>query len=302
VLDRAERSAGVIAAVKAMVARALAAEPEPPLAWSPPRGLAALDGLLDQVRAASSKTVGPANPAVKWTSGSGTYEYRATPANDWAQLAKLDLDVARVAWALASEAPSPISKYPQYAWAIAEAICNAGIAKVTHDSRILVDGHFGRQGGRWCASFQPPTWRHVKAAELVVARARAGEPNILAKRATQWTDQQTQDVIHVTALAKAAQAERDVAAAEKKGDAVALAAARKVLEAARKKAANNPAPEVVMRRRYSVGQKWIGPLVDVVGSVVIDPWVLTLLGPEGADQTHADAMLADGRRRWRRPV
>jgi hypothetical protein len=34
--------------------------------------------------------------------------------------------------------------------------------------------------------------------------------------------------------------------------------------------------------------------------VIIDPWRLSLIGPEGVDETQAQAMLADGRKRWRR--
>ncbi len=53
-----------------------------------------------------------------------------------------------MAWALASEAPA-INDYPAYAWAIGEAILNAGVRLVTRDSRPMVDGHFGHPAGRW---------------------------------------------------------------------------------------------------------------------------------------------------------
>jgi hypothetical protein len=100
----------------------------------------------------------------------------------------------------------------------------------------------------------------------------AGFPEILAHGARQWTDNQTQDVIHRKAVAS--------------GDEV--------------KAARNPPPEVVMARRYAGGAKWIGPISDAIGNVVIDPWLLSLLGPHGVDASAAGAMLLDGRRRWKR--
>lgn len=268
--DRAARPTGWLATLAAAVARWRAADPEPPKQWTPPRGLADLGPLLDLVRAAPAKLVGVMNPLARLPSG---YEYRAVAAGDWAQAADIDPDVARVAWALASEAP-PINDYPAYSWAIGEAILNAGVRLVTRDSRPMVDGHFGHQAGRWCASIQPPTWRHVKCAELVVARARAGAPNILAHGATQWTDEDTQHLVHVAAL--------------KAGD--------------QGKADRNPPPEVVMRRRYANGAKWVGPIAEVTGEAVIDPWTLTLLGPAGATEEEAMAMLADGRRRWKRLV
>lgn len=272
--DRAERPDGLLAWLRDALATALAAEPETPPQFSPPRGLGLLPALLAQVTAAPARAVLPPNPPVKLPSG---YEYRIIPADLWASRAGLDPDVAALAWCLASEA-SHIGRYPAYSWAIAEAVVNAAVAdmghvarspvpvleRVTSDRRAAVRGHYGRQGARWCSSFQPPTWRQVECAKLVLARARAGEPNILARGAVQWLDCETQVAMN------------------------------------KKKPATNPIPEMVMARRYDSGRKWVGPIVDALGTVVLDSWRLMLIGKEGVDRGTANEALADGRKRWRR--
>ena len=260
--DHGDRPSGWLASVRLFVAQALARDPEPPPSWTPPRGLGQLNSLIADIDSASTATVLPVNPPAKLASG---YEYRTIPLATWASRAGLDPDVAAIAWALASEAPS-INKYPAYSLAIAECICNAGVQLVTRDRRPEANGHLGRQGGRWCASFQPPTRRHVRCAELVWARHRAGGQNILARGGVQWLDPLAQVAMH------------------------------------RKRPETNSTPEDVVRRRYASGRRWGGPAVDAVGHVVLDPFVLMTFGAEGVELGEALAAVADGRKRWRRPV
>lgn len=280
--DRAERPTGWVAWLGGALAAWRATEPDPPLVWSPPRGLTELSVLLEQVLAASSGAVLP--PIRRDVGG-----YSLVTAREWCARAGLAPDVGALAVLLVSEA-RPIGEYPQYAWAIAEAVVNAAHAIQRKDEPLedalvrrivgergapawrITDGRFGAQGGRWASTRQQPTRRHVRCAELVLQRARAGEPQILAHGATQWTDQDTQHLIHAAAL--------------KAGDAT--------------KAERNPDPEKLMRRRYMSGARWVGPLVDALGTTVIDPWRLTLLAPAGVDEGQAMVMLADGRRRWHR--
>lgn len=277
--DRAEQPAGVMAWLGAAIAMWRAAEPETPQQFTPPRGLGELNVLLEQVRRAPARPVGPPNPPAKLPSG---YEYRSTPAFTWAKSAGLDQDVAALAWCLVSEA-LPIGRYPQYAWAIGEAVINASLGfpvpgtvmmRICSDRRFdkfaangarLPRYYFGRQGGRWCASNQHPTAQHVRCAELLLERALCGSPNILAKGATQWLDCWTQ--VRMNA----------------------------------KKPTTNPIPEVVVARRYDAGRKWAGPVVDATGVVVLDPYRLMLFGPEGEPFGVALEAVRDGRRRWKQP-
>jgi hypothetical protein len=274
-----ERPRGLLASLRSFVAGALASDPTPPPAWSPPRGLGRLNALLADVRSSPS---GPVLPPIDRDAAG----YSVISAREWCARAGLEPAVGVLAVLLASEA-SP--RHPwQYAWAIGEACLNAAYAqppplstlqdaivrRCVGDSRPALTGRFGSQGGRWASTRQQPSRRHVRCAELLLARAEAGEPPILAGQASQWTDNDTQHLIHVAAV--------------KKGDL--------------KKAERNPPPEVVMARRYASGRRWVGPLVDALGEVVIDPWVLALIGPEGVSEAEAMAMLADGRKRWRRPA
>lgn len=279
--DRAQRPAGLLAALSAAFSRWRAEDPEPPQEIRPPKGLAELGPLLIIVSAAR----GPVLPPIK-RDALGT---SLLTASEWCARAGLPPAVGVLAVLLASEA-EPITSYPQYAWATAEAVINAARA-IQNAGESLEDaivrravgkfgdyiagaGRFSGQGGRWASTAQQPIRCHVSCAGLAYERAVAGQPNILAHGATQWTDNDTQHRIHTAAM--------------KAGDMV--------------KAARNPPPEVVMTRRYASGAKWIGPLADATGEVIIDPWKLSLLGPEGVGQAEASAMLADGRRRWKRPA
>lgn len=273
--DRAARPEGILAALSDLWAHLRADPPRldraaPVLVADPLRELEPF-GLLDEIHKAPYKLVGPANPPVKSASG---YEYRSIHLTAWAEDAGLGMDEAALAWCLASEAPD-IRKFPAYAVAIAEAVTNAArhdgslvpgyVAHRVCSDRRFQDRYFlGRQGGRWCSSFQQPTQQHVRCAGLVIDRAIIRRPNILARGATQWLDAHVQVAMNA------------------------------------KKSATNPTPEAVMARRYKSGQKWVGPIVGEDGRAIIDPWRLTLLGPVGVDEAEAMEMLKDGRKRWRR--
>lgn len=264
---------GWFSSLRAFVARSLAAEPEAPAQWTPPRGLGLLNDLLADVRSANSAAVLP----VIQRDDAG---YSVLTAREWCARAGLPEPVGVLAVLLASESPK-IGAYPQYAWAIGESTINAAReiqrkVETIEDALVrrvvgvcgaprwnLTHGRFGVQSGRWASTRQQPTRRHVRCAELLWARVEAGESNILAHGATQWVDCRVQVVMN------------------------------------RKKPATNPAPETVVARRYDAGRKWIGPLVDALGNVVLDPYVLMLFGPEGVSRDEALEAVKDGRRRWR---
>ncbi len=179
-----------------------------------------LQDVIAAIKAAPYVSFGQNNPRAFLESG---YEYRATKDVDWAFKSALDfpVGVARVAWAIASEAPD-IRHYPQYSVAIGEAILNAGHEHVTRDKRVEVSGRFGRQSGRWCSSFNQPSAKHVACAREVWNRYELKEPDLLADGAIAWIDPKVQDYMNG------------------------------------KKPATNPTPEVVISRRYKVGLKWVG--------------------------------------------
>lgn len=209
--------------------------------------------MLAEIKKAPNVHFGPENPEAKTVSG---YFYREVPAKTWAKVAGVDPDVAALAWCLVSEALH-IIKYPRYSVAIAEIVCNAGVELVTKDQRKEFDGKFGQQSGRWCSSYHHPTHKQVKCAELAIARHRAGEPNLLAKGALQWLDCKTQIYMHS------------------------------------KKPRKNPAPETVLKSRYHVGRKWVGPVDE------IDPFRLMMFGKDGLGIKEAQEATADGRKRWK---
>ena len=210
-----------------------------------------LQDIIKAVKAAPYSFIKVGNPPGKLVSG---YEYRTVPCVKWAKEVPMDPEVAALAWCLSSEAPD-IKKYPQYSVAIAETVCNAGIHLVTKDRRAAVDGKFGRQSGRWCASYEPPTLKHTLCALMAIDRR--GEENLLARGAVQWLDCKTQIAMN------------------------------------KKKPATNPPPEVVLKARYHVGRKWIGPVDG------IDPFRLMMFGPKGVSYAEAKAALAAGRKQWK---
>jgi hypothetical protein len=256
-----------------------------------------LSQILAEIGSAKALLVGRDNPMKRLPDG---YEYRAVPAHEWAEEAKLDPDEAALAWTLASEAP-PIELYPQYSVAIAEAVCNAAdgkdgvkdgfvVAKVTSDSRPMVRGHFGRQGGRWCSTFQRPSGKHLACARAVLKHHLAGGPPLVAKGATGWFDAHTQEAIRDKIRAQIAEAK------SKKLTALAAKLERKLKA--------NPPPEEIVIRWSRQGRAWVGPILDERGKMLIDPWRLMLdkQGKAPASASAALEALADGRRRWKMPL
>lgn len=246
---------------------------------------AGIKQFFSRVTGASTRPYGLANPVTKLRDG---YEYHQVPLAVWAPRSGLDTDTAALAWCLASEAGD--LHLTQYAWAIGEAVINAaggpyGVAnRVCRDKRFGAALFLGKQGGRWCSSWQAPDGRHVELARILMGLARGGQANVIAAGAKQWTDNWTQHNIRVHATA-------ELAKARAAGDLVAEALWVKKL-------ASNPTPEEVMRRRYASGGKWVGELVDAAGARVLDPWVLSMIGPAGVAESAAEAMLAASRLQW----
>lgn len=128
------------------------------------------------------------------------YEYRAPGAEAVAQAAGLPLDVACLAAVLASEALDAI-RWPQYARAIASAVLAECEAKgLSIYSRVTMAGvslrsgkspeaagHFGRQSGRWCSSYQTPRRVHVEAAREALMLGPDGSG------ARRWVDGKVMD-------------------------------------------------------------------------------------------------------------
>ena len=186
---------------------------EPPRGEQP-RGLAVLfeamraavfgSRLGAPVKGAQSSPISPRAAVPGWvTVGARTasgYEYRAPGAEAVAHAAGLPLDVACLAAVLASEALDAI-RWPQYARAIASAVLTECEAKgLSIYSRVTMAGvslrsgrapeaagHFGRQGGRWCSSYQTPRRVHVELAReaLVLGPDRSG--------ARRWVDLRVMD-------------------------------------------------------------------------------------------------------------
>lgn len=224
------------------------------------------------------------------------YHYRTPRALDVLAGAGLERDVGVLACVMASEFPTD---YPAYLLAGGNCVVNAAIAsypdaqgtgraadavlnKVTRSS--LQSGYFGQQaGGRWCSSWQPPTLRTAAAARLVLQGVGAE----LARGARQWLDPNVQHAVHTGAVAaaKLARAEGRV----------------KDAEAAEAKAARNPTPEAVTRRRYEEGRRWIGEVLEPDGERIIDPGVLMEFGLKGVSLELALAALARWRRDWKKP-
>lgn len=128
------------------------------------------------------------------------YEYRAPGAEAVAQAAGIQLEVACLAAVLASEALDAV-RWPQYADAIASAVlaeCDAkGLSVYSRVTMAGVSlrsgkspeaaGHFGRQGGRWCSSYQTPRRVHVEAARAALALGPDGSG------ARRWVDLRIMD-------------------------------------------------------------------------------------------------------------
>lgn len=240
-------------------------------------------------------------PRWKWRAAAtpAEYFYRTPRAIDVLKAAGFGeaIDVGVGAVVLASEFPLD---YPAYLLAGGHCLLNGAHAtypnakgtgraqdailnKVVRSS--LQSGYFGQQaGGRWCSSWQPPTERTVAAMRLVLQGIGAE----LARGARQWLDPNVQHAVHTHALeaARLARAEGRIAAAEE------YAA----------KALRNPTPELVTRRRYAEGRKWVGEVLEPNGERIIDPGVLMEFGPQGVSLDQALAALARWREEWNKPA
>jgi hypothetical protein len=157
--------------------------PEPPAATRP--RLARLEDILAELERTPTCAV-PGWRARRVRDEAADTEYLEPSAAEIAEGAGLDVEVACLAACVASEAPR-IDRYPQYGVAIARAVlndCRSRRKPMTVYTRVTMDGirltggrlapatgHFARQRGRWCASLQQPTQRHVMLATLVLAGA-----------------------------------------------------------------------------------------------------------------------------------
>jgi hypothetical protein len=233
---------------------------------------------MERVRSASGRSCsGPPNPAATWPGS--TYEYRVVDALAWAAAAGLDGDESGMAWALASEADR-VDLYPQYALAIGEAIWNdaqantggsvhrrvtmAGV-RLKGGKRPPAEGHYGRQSGRWCSSWQRPTERHVVAARAVLGAMRESSP-LIGHGGRRWIDGRVMD----------------------RG----FQAGKRLRHDA----------EGIVRAWGAEGWQWVGPILDGRGELLLDPYVLCLfrfVGRGAADIERGVEMVRDGRRRWR---
>ena len=94
------------------------------------------------------------------------------------------------------------TKPPQYMLAVAEGTINEARAKnITVFQRVTMQGlkvrgrpaksgsYFGRQSGRWCASIQDPTQKHLRAARFALAAAAP----LIARDARRWIDGKVMD-------------------------------------------------------------------------------------------------------------
>jgi hypothetical protein len=264
-------------AQQALRARALLVPKAKPEAGHEYNAPAFYDYACARVRDASGKALAaPENPVNKDPDG---YDYRSVPLLSWAPLAypeeTLPCDIAALAAVAVSEAPD-IAKYPQYALAILEAVSNAADrARISLDQRVTMRGvklakgrhapnagHFARQRGRWCASLQWPTGRHVEAARLVSNRRARGLSPIFGHGAERWVDLRVMD--------KGTQAGRPLAY-----DAAGIVS------------------------RWGADGWEVAPPTVVAGEVVIDPYVLALFRRSSKpDVARGMRVVADGRKRW----
>ncbi len=197
------------------------------------------------------------------------YQFRGVTLATWARAAGVSDDVAAGAWVAASEARD-VKTYPAYGFAILEAVVNAARAakrtpatQVTRDvTHAAAAGHFGRQSGRWCSTFQPPTARHLELARLALF---ARERPLLAGNARRWIDPMVQD------------------GGKQAGKALAYNALG------------------IVRKWGLEGWQWVGPVAGPDGKAILDPYRLMLLEQVGgvADIRAAAAAIIDGRGRWK---
>jgi len=183
----------------------------------------------------------PATPAPFWrwatAKTAGGYEHRTPDARTVCAGAGLTPDVGILACAAASEFRQD---HPAELLAGCHAIlndCHDRDPQLSVESRVTMlglkrklvlpypaAGYFGRQSGRWCSSWQPPTLRTVEAAKLALGGAGID----LACGARRWVDGHVQD--------SGWQAGKRL---------------------------DNDA-EGIVRSRYEEGWRWVGPVAGVV--------------------------------------
>lgn len=261
--DRVERSLALSIRIADQV-RALFAPR--PISVAPVRR-DTLPELLNRVLAAPGVSVGPGNPVIELHDG---YQFRGVPTSTWARAVQVQDDIATAAWVAASEARD-VTKYPAEAFAIVEALGNAARAaqrtvteQATRDvTHMAAAGHFGRQAGRWCSTFQPPTARHLELARLAL---HPREAPLLAGAARRWIDPKVQDggKQGTTTLAYNA---------------------------------------VGIVKKWALdGWEWIGPVAGPDGSQLLDPYRLMLMqraiSPLSPRTLPAITAIVDGRIRW----
>lgn len=260
--DRVER----VLSLSWRLAEQLRARFAPAPARSAPERRDTLPELLERVRKAPGAYPGPGNPVIELHDG---YQFRGVPLATWSRAAGVADDVAAGGWVAASEARD-VRTYPAYGFAILEAATNAAraagrtlAAQVTRDvTHAAAAGHFGRQSGRWCSTFQPPTARHLELARLALF---ARERPLLAADARRWIDPMVQD------------------GGKQAGKPLAFDALG------------------IVKKWGLEGWEWVGPVAGPDGAAILDPYRLMLFRKLAAPANVARAVVAiiDGRARWR---
>jgi hypothetical protein len=262
--DRVEAFLDTVERVKLQFIAALAKPPE----IGEPQRRDTLPELLERVRRAPSVRGGVANPVISLPDG---YQFRAVGIKTYAATLQVPEDIAAAGAVAASEALDP-AKFPQYGWAIMEAFANAAkYARRSLVEQALSDRahpaahlHLGRQSGRWCSSFQLPTTRHLELARLAL---HPRSSPLIAGDARRWIDPLVQD------------------RGKQAGKALRFNAVG------------------IVRKWAAEGWEWIGPVNDLRGKALIDPYRLLLfrrnVTSTAVSVARASAAIVDGRRRWK---
>lgn len=261
--DRVERSLALSVRIADQVRAFFALKPAPTV----PARRDTLPELLARVLGVPGALVGPGNPVIELHDG---YQFRGVPVATWARAAQVTDDIATGAWVAASEARD-VAKFPAEAFAIVEALGNAARAaqrtvtdQATRDvTHAAAAGHFGRQAGRWCSTFQPPTARHLELARLAL---HPRDAPLLAGPGRRWIDPLVQD--------KGRQA----------GQTLAFNAIG------------------IVKKWALEGWEWVGPTAGPDGKLLLDPYRLMLMqrapAPNAPRTLPAITAIIDGRIRW----
>jgi hypothetical protein len=240
------------------------------------RVIAAVEGdrslgrILDRIRATPETHILPRTRRVVVDG----YERNEPRADVWCQKAGLTLGEGALARMVASEVGT---KPPQYMIAVVEATMNEARAKnINAFERITMQGlklkggvtpksagYFGRQSGRWCASIQDPTLRHLEAVRVVQSAAGS----LVARDGRRWVDGKVMD------------------------------SGRQ----AGKRLKNNAV--TIVEKWGTEGWEWIGPVYEPHGqTLLLDPYrlmVFRLVGRGKADIRRGVEAMREGRRRWK---